>query len=228
MGWVKGSDRNFIEGILQDTFRAKTKRFPCYRVLAAISLSLPSHEVRVEILGVQRKRAGKRTQEDASPSLLSGCGAPVPWCPQLPWHAVRRCASGGRTEKLAQRWWRGSAVLRSDSFRSITGLRLRCMCSPASSVRAGPSTVRLQRFSPRLTRLTSGPLHATGPLLVGNRLPMLPELRQNRLGDPLRIITIKRLSHSSDPLTQKRTVGESSMGHVVRRLSSAGPPSRQL
>ena len=56
-----------------------------------------------------------------------------------------------------------------------------------------------------LGRLTLG---TVGLVPLSWRLPTLPQLRTNRLGDPLRIITIKSVTQNPSSQPQRNSVGE--------------------
>jgi hypothetical protein len=53
------------------------------------------------------------------------------------------------------------------------------------------------------------------------RLPTLPELRQNRFGDPMRVLRLQRLTYSGDCMMKRdRNVGEVSICLVANELGS--------
>ena len=56
-----------------------------------------------------------------------------------------------------------------------------------------------------LGRLTLG---TVGLVPLSWRLPTLPQLRTNRLGDPLRVITIKSVTQNPSSQPQRNSVGE--------------------
>ena len=56
-----------------------------------------------------------------------------------------------------------------------------------------------------LGRLTYG---TVGLVPMSWRLPTLPQLRTNRLGDPLRVITIKSVTHNPSSQPQRHSAGE--------------------
>ena len=64
-----------------------------------------------------------------------------------------------------------------------------------------------------LGRLTYG---TVGLVPMSWRLPTLPQLRMNRVGDPLRVITIKSVTHNPSSQPQRHSAGEVQLHDCAR------------